>query len=76
MKEHGTHEDCIAHMYRMFSDQIFQSNRRVDDAGRIRMDNFELDADVQAVVKKYWEDDRLVECTRTCRHNRLSVRLP
>lgn len=55
MKEHGTHEDCIAHMYRMFNEQIFQSARRVDDAGRIRMDNFELDADVQAEVKKSWE---------------------
>lgn len=55
MKEHGTHEDCIAHMYRMFSDQIFRSDRRVDDAGRVRMDNLELDADVQAEVKKSWE---------------------
>ena len=55
MKEHGTHEDCIAHMYRMFSEQIFQSNRRIDDDGRIRMDNFELDADVQSEVRKSWE---------------------
>ena len=55
MKEHGTHEDCIAHMYRMFCEQVFQSNRRVDDAGRIRMDNFELDDDVQAEVRKSWE---------------------
>ena len=54
MKEHGTHEDCIAHMYRMFSEQIFQSNRRVDDAGRIRMDNFELDDGIQAEVRRSW----------------------
>lgn len=55
MKEHGTHEDCIAHMYRMFSEQVFQSNRRVDEAGRIRMDNLELDEEIQAEVRKSWE---------------------
>ena len=54
MKEHGTHEDCIAHMYRMFSEQVFQSNRRVDEAGRIRMDNFELDDEIQAEVRRSW----------------------
>lgn len=55
MKAHGTHEDCIAHMYRMISEQIYQSNRRVDDEGRIRMDNFELDDSVQEEVKNAWE---------------------
>lgn len=54
MKEHGTHENCIAHIYRMFSEQIFQSYRRVDDAGRIRMDNFELDPRVQDLVRESW----------------------
>lgn len=55
MKAHGTHEDCIAHMYRMIGEQIYQSNRRIDDEGRIRMDNFELDATVQDEVKNAWD---------------------
>lgn len=55
MKARGTHEDCIAHMYRMIGEQIYQSSRRIDDEGRIRMDNFELDASVQEEVKNAWE---------------------
>lgn len=55
MKEHGTHEDCIAHMYRLFGEQVYGTPRRLDDAMRIRMDNFELDPDIQSRVKAVWE---------------------
>lgn len=55
MKAKGTHEDCIDHIYRLFHEQLYQDSRRVDDSGRIRMDNFELDAEVQAGVAKSWE---------------------
>ncbi len=56
MKERGTHEDCIAHMYRMFSEQIFNAERRLDDSNRIRMDNFELNPEIQARVRAVWNE--------------------
>ena len=54
MKAKGFHEDCIDHIYRLFQEQLYLEPRRVDDAGRIRMDNYELDEDVQASVAKSW----------------------
>ena len=55
MKAKGTHENCIDHIHRLFHEQLFQESRREDDSGRIRMDNFELDEEVQARVAKNWE---------------------
>ncbi len=55
MKEHGTHEDCIAHMYRLFSEQVFKTPRRIDESDRIRMDNYELSPEIQTRVKAVWE---------------------
>ena len=56
MKAQGTHENCIEHIYRMFSEQLFGSNpQRLDSEGRIRMDNFELSDEVQDEVRKRWE---------------------
>ena len=55
MKEQGNHENCIEHIYRLFSEQLYSSgSQRVDDAGRIRMDNFELSDEVQAEVLRRW----------------------
>ena len=59
MKAKGTHEDCIEHIYRLFHEQLFQAPRRLDESGRIRMDNFELDEEVQASVTKSWEHNQL-----------------
>lgn len=55
MKSEGTHEDCIDHIHRLFHEQLYPEPSRVDDSGRIRMDNFELDDAVQASVAKSWE---------------------
>ncbi len=55
MKTKGTHENCIQHIHRLFSEQLYQEPRREDDSGRIRMDNYELDETVQASVAKSWE---------------------
>ncbi len=55
MKKAGTHEDCIQHIHRLFQEQLFSDLRRVDDEGRIRMDNFELDDEVQERVAQSWE---------------------
>jgi len=55
MKDRGTHEGCIEQTTRLFHEQLFSGgNLRVDEAGRVRMDERELDADVQAKVKELW----------------------
>ena len=54
MKDVGTHEDCIAHIYRLFRTQVYEQQRRLDEAQRIRMDDFELEAETQSRVKQVW----------------------
>ena len=55
MKEKGTHEGCIEQTTRLFRTRLFAGGElRLDEAGRIRMDDLELDADTQAQVKEAW----------------------
>lgn len=55
MQANGTHEDCIAHINRLFREQLYgNTHRRVDDEGRIRMDNHEMADDVQDEVRRRW----------------------
>jgi enoyl-[acyl-carrier protein] reductase/trans-2-enoyl-CoA reductase (NAD+) len=55
MKEQGSHEECIEHIDRLFASQL-QSGAamRLDDAGRIRVDDLELAEAVQTEVKRRW----------------------
>jgi enoyl-[acyl-carrier protein] reductase / trans-2-enoyl-CoA reductase (NAD+) len=55
MKEQGCHEDIIAHIHRLFATQLSASAElRLDDDGRIRMDDVELSEEVQREVVKRW----------------------
>ena len=55
MQAAGNHEDCIAHINRLFREQLYSGDaRRVDEASRVRMDNFEMADDVQDEVRKRW----------------------
>lgn len=55
MKERGLHEDCIRHIHRMFATQLAAGKTlRLDDVGRIRMDDIELGEDIQAEVRRRW----------------------
>ena len=55
MKERDCHEDCIAHIHRLFGEQLYSNQpKRVDEIGRIRMDNYELDAEIQSEVQRRW----------------------
>lgn len=55
MKEQGCHEDIIAHIHRLFATQLSASAQlRLDDDGRIRMDDVELSEEVQREVVKRW----------------------
>lgn len=58
MKAKGIHEDCIHQIYRLFADRLY-NNRPLaqvptDEQGRIRVDELEMRADVQAEVAKVW----------------------
>ena len=55
MKQAGTHEGCIEQTTRLLMTQLFsQDDLRLDEQGRIRMDDFELSDDIQAYVEDNW----------------------
>ncbi|MGI6069038.1 MAG: enoyl-ACP reductase FabV [Blautia sp.] len=54
MKENGTHEGCIEQMQRLFADKLLRDDMPVDEEGRIRMDDKEMDHAVQAAVEEIW----------------------
>ena len=55
MKQKGTHEGCIEQIQRLFRDRVFSGNTLLtDEKGRIRVDDWELEAEVQSEVAKSW----------------------
>ena len=54
MKEKGTHEGCIEQIYRMFSQLYGNEELNLDSEGRIRLDNFEMEEDIQEKIKDIW----------------------
>ena len=66
MKEDGTHEGCIEQIQRLFKECLYSSNPRVDDTGRLRVDELELDPAVQTRVEAIWPqvtEENLFELT-------------
>ncbi|MGN1119295.1 MAG: bifunctional NADH-specific enoyl-ACP reductase/trans-2-enoyl-CoA reductase, partial [Oscillospiraceae bacterium] len=67
MKQKGNHEGCIEQMYRLFHSKLFgEGNVPTDDEGRIRLDDWEMEQDVQDEVTKLWEgltNENVKECT-------------
>lgn len=56
MKAKGIHEDWAQQMYRLFAERIYTGNEiAVDEAGRIRIDDLEMRADVQQAIKENWQ---------------------
>ncbi len=54
MKAAGTHEGCIEQIYRLFADRLSLPVPDVDEAGRIRIDDWEMVPDIQAAVAEIW----------------------
>ncbi len=55
MKEAGTHENIIQHIYRLFATQLAAGvEMNLDDAGRIRVDDWELADEIQDEVRRRW----------------------
>lgn len=55
MKAKGTHEGCIEQIDRLFRDQMYGGKGLdFDDAGRVRIDDWEMRPEIQAEVEKIW----------------------
>ena len=55
MKENGTHEGCIEQMYRMLKDRVYGNDIKLDQKGRICMDDLEMQSDNQSFVSDNWD---------------------
>ncbi|MFO1486195.1 MAG: enoyl-ACP reductase FabV [Verrucomicrobiaceae bacterium] len=55
MKAEGTHEDCIEQMDRLFRDRLYNGKPQPDEAGRIRVDDWEMAPKVQQIVDDRWK---------------------
>ncbi len=53
MKEKGLHENCIQQSTRLF-ENLGSGGPDFDSSGRLRLDNFEMQPDVQEKVKSIW----------------------
>jgi enoyl-[acyl-carrier protein] reductase/trans-2-enoyl-CoA reductase (NAD+) len=55
MKQKGVHEGCIEQIQRLFADRLRQGAKPgLDEAGRIRIDDWEMRDDVQQAVGLLW----------------------
>jgi enoyl-[acyl-carrier protein] reductase/trans-2-enoyl-CoA reductase (NAD+) len=55
MKQEGIHEGCIEQIQRLFQDRLYTGNAiPLDEKGRIRIDDWEMRADVQEKVADLW----------------------
>ena len=55
MKEQALHEGCIEHMHRLFATQLARGAApRLDESGRIRVDDLELSEPVQNEIRRRW----------------------
>ena len=56
MKEEGIHEGCIEQIQRLYHKRLYSGTEiPTDEKGRIRVDDWEMRADVQEKVAKLWE---------------------
>lgn len=56
MKANGTHEGCIEQIQRLFSARLYTNAAvPVDEKGRIRIDDWEMNTDVQKEVAELWK---------------------
>jgi enoyl-[acyl-carrier protein] reductase/trans-2-enoyl-CoA reductase (NAD+) len=59
MKERGTHEQCTEQIYRLFTTVLYSGNPiPTDDEGRLRVDDWEMDEEVQTEVLRRWNLQR------------------
>lgn len=55
MKERGLHEGCTEQIYRLFTTILYSGSQiPTDSEGRLRIDDWEMRADIQAEVERRW----------------------
>jgi enoyl-[acyl-carrier protein] reductase/trans-2-enoyl-CoA reductase (NAD+) len=55
MKAQGTHEGCVEQIQRLFATQMYNGSALAfDEAGRVRLDDREMQPDVQRQVAEVW----------------------
>lgn len=54
MKEKGLHEGTIDQLNRLFDEKLYGDDASTDEAGRLRLDDWELRDDVQQACKDLW----------------------
>ncbi len=54
MKQNGNHEGCIEQMNRMFDEKLV-GEVKVDDEGRIRLDDYEMEDSLQKAIIECWD---------------------
>ncbi len=56
MKAQGTHEGCIEQIQRLYSQRLYTGKPiALDEQGRIRIDDWELNPEIQNEIAKLWE---------------------
>ena len=56
MKAHGNHEGCIEQIQRLFAARLYHgATPQPDDAGRIRVDDWEMQPEIQTEVAALWD---------------------
>jgi len=56
MKAEGTHEGCIEQIWRLYEEGLYSNSPRLDDQNRLRMDDRELQPELQAKVEAIWPE--------------------
>jgi enoyl-[acyl-carrier protein] reductase/trans-2-enoyl-CoA reductase (NAD+) len=55
MKAAGTHEGCIEQVQRLFATRMYNGSKPgFDEAGRVRIDDWEMRPEIQAAVRDIW----------------------
>jgi len=56
MKDAGSHEDTIEQMDRLLRERLYNAQPLPDEAGRIRIDDWEMSPEIQSLVGTRWEE--------------------
>ena len=55
LKERSKLEGCIEQIYRLYAEQLYAASpKKLDEAGRIRIDDLEMSPDIQKAVSELW----------------------
>jgi enoyl-[acyl-carrier protein] reductase/trans-2-enoyl-CoA reductase (NAD+) len=56
MKAEGTHEDTIEQMDRLLRERLYTDQPHADEAGRIRVDDWEMSPNIQKLIATRWRE--------------------